>query len=176
MFPENLVAQETAFSFEVIVSPSYLKPEQLLSYEAAIAFYDATLQTQPDGHAWAGRAFALLKLGRYAAAIDSYDQALQLRADETSWCNRGEALYYQGQCQEALSSYDRALEMEPDFEAAWYGKACVQLLLGEVEQALENLQQAIDLSPDEYRTLARTDPRLAPLHLYPQFHRLLESP
>ena len=158
------------------MSPSYLKPEQLLSYEAAIAFYDETLQTQPDGHAWAGRAFALLKLGHYADAIDSYDRALQFRSDETSWHNRGEALYYQGRCQEAIDSYDRALEMEPDFEAALYGKACVRLLLGEVELALEHLQQAIDLSPDEYRALARTDPRLAPLHLYPQFHRLLEAP
>jgi tetratricopeptide (TPR) repeat protein len=157
------------------VSPSYLKPEQRLTYEAAIAFYDQTLQTQPDSHAWAGRAFALLKLGRYEDALDSYDQALQLRSDETSWCNRGEALYYQGACEDALDSYDRALEIEPDFEAALYGKACVQLLQGEVKRALESLQQAIALSPEEYRTLARTDPRLAPLHLYPQFHRLLEE-
>ena len=41
--------------------------------------------------------------------------------------------------------------------SAWYNKACSYTLQGNIEQAIENLQKAIALNPDEYREMANTD-------------------
>ena len=57
----------------------------------------------------------------------------------------------------AIASYDQALKIKPDYHQAWYNKACYYALKGNIEQVLENLQQAINLNPDEYRKMAKTD-------------------
>jgi tetratricopeptide (TPR) repeat protein len=57
----------------------------------------------------------------------------------------------------ALTSYDKALEFKPDYHEAWYSKACYCAKIGNIEQSLENLQKAINLSPDKYLEMARTD-------------------
>lgn len=130
-------------------------------YLQAIEFFEATLKTQPDRYAWTGLGFALLQLGRYEEAVASYDQALALRsADETSWCNRGHALYRLGRYPEALASYSQALKLEPDFDAAFYGKARVYAVSGYSQLAIEHLCRAIALSPEEYSHIAANDPCL----------------
>jgi superkiller protein 3 len=40
---------------------------------------------------------------------------------------------------------------------AWYNKACRYALQGNVDLAIANLQQAINLNPDKYREMAKTD-------------------
>jgi len=40
---------------------------------------------------------------------------------------------------------------------SFYNQACSYALQGKVEQAIENLQQAIKLSPEKYREMAKTD-------------------
>jgi superkiller protein 3 len=62
-----------------------------------------------------------------------------------------------GRYEEAIASYDQALKFKPDYHEAWYNKACCYALQGNIEQALENLQHAINLSPDEYREMAKTN-------------------
>lgn len=146
-----------------------------VNYAEAVAFYEAALKRRPDRYAWTGRGFALLKLGNYEEAIASYDRALAIREDETSWCQRGHALCQLGRYSEALMSYSQALRVEPDFDAAFYGKACVYALQGNVDRAIQHLQQAIALSPQEYRVLAKTDLRLQSIRRDPRFHRLLQN-
>ncbi|MEH2446474.1 MAG: tetratricopeptide repeat protein [Nostoc sp.] len=48
-----------------------------------------------------------------------------------------------------IASYYQALKFKPDKHEAWYNKACSYALQGKIELALENLQQAINLSPDD---------------------------
>lgn len=159
--------------FAALRARPHLATRQAVDYRAAVAFYEATLQTQPDRYAWTGRGFALLKLGRYEEAVASYDQALEIRSDETSWCNRGHALYYLGRYEDAIASYNHALDLEPDFDAALYGKARTYALQNQADLALENLQQAIALSPDEYRNLASVDPAFKRLHNQHHFRTMI---
>ncbi|NET71052.1 MAG: tetratricopeptide repeat protein [Sphaerospermopsis sp. SIO1G2] len=56
-----------------------------------------------------------------------------------------------------MASYDQALEFKPDDHQAWYNKACIYALQSKIELAIENLQTAINLHPDEYREMAKTD-------------------
>ena len=48
------------------------------------------------------------------------------------------------------------MEFKPDKHQAWYNKACGYALQGNIEQAIENLQIAINLHP-EVREWAKTD-------------------
>ena len=44
-----------------------------------------------------------------------------------------------------------------DDPSDYYNKACAYSLQNVIELALENLQKAIQLNPDHYRKLAKTD-------------------
>ncbi|WP_373528613.1 tetratricopeptide repeat protein [Nostoc sp.] len=55
-----------------------------------------------------------------------------------------------------MASYDQAINIKPDDHDAWYNKACSYSLLGNLDLAIENLQQAINLNP-ECREMAKTD-------------------
>jgi tetratricopeptide (TPR) repeat protein len=140
--------------------------DDLGRYQEAIASYDKALSIQPDDHqAWYNRGIALRNLGRYQEAIASYDKALSIQPDDhQAWYNRGIALRNLGRNEEALTkfceaiaSYDKALSIQPDDHYAWYGKACCYALQGNINQAIENLQIAINLNPEKWREWAKTD-------------------
>nr|WP_243458405.1 tetratricopeptide repeat protein [Nostoc sp. UIC 10630] len=58
---------------------------------------------------------------------------------------------------EAIVSFDKVIEIKPDNHTAWYNKACCYVSQNNVELAFKNLQQAINLNPDKYREIAKTD-------------------
>lgn len=89
------------------------------------------------------------------------------------WNNRGLALVNLGRHEEAIASYDQALHLKPDYHAAWYNKACCYALQSNVELALEHLQRAIDLSPNKYRPMAKTDPDFASIRDDERFQTLV---
>ncbi|TAG69852.1 MAG: tetratricopeptide repeat protein [Oscillatoriales cyanobacterium] len=63
-----------------------------------------------------------------------------------------------GRYEEAINYFDKALEINPDYAASiYYNKACIYALQGNVELSVENLRRAIQLEPEEYRELAKTD-------------------
>ena len=57
---------------------------------------------------------------------------------------------YLGRYEEAIASYDQAIEFKPDYHQTWYKKACYYALQGNVEQAIE-------LNPEKYREMAKSD-------------------
>jgi tetratricopeptide (TPR) repeat protein len=162
--------------------------------DEAIASYEKVLEIKSDYHeAWYNLGNALFNLRHYKEAITSYDKALEIKPDKhEAWYNRGNALFDWGHYKEAIASYDKTLEIQPDLYQAWnnrgdallnlgrldeafYNKAACYALQGDVEQALENLQQAINLSPDEYREKARTDSDFESLREDERFQALLQE-
>jgi tetratricopeptide (TPR) repeat protein len=75
----------------------------------------------------------------------------------------------------AVASFDQALKIKPDFHEAWYNKACSYALQGNVEQAIENLQQAINLSPDKYREMAKTNSDFDKIREDERFRALIQE-
>ena len=65
--------------------------------------------------------------------------------------------------------------MKPDNAKAFYNKACSYAMQGDVEQAIENLQQAINLSPDEYREMAKSDLDFDSIREDERFQALLQE-
>ena len=79
-----------------------------------------------------------------------------------------------GRNEEAIASYDRALQIKPDLHEAWYNKACAYSLQNNIELALENLQKAIQINPEKYRELAKTDSDFENIRHDPRFQALIQ--
>jgi predicted HTH domain antitoxin len=65
--------------------------------------------------------------------------------------------------------------MKPNNNEYFYKKACAYALQGNVEQAIENLQQAIKLSPEKYREMAKTDSDFEIIRDSERFQALLQE-
>ena len=144
-------------------------------YEEAIASFDRALEFKPDYHAaWNNRGSALDRLGRNEEAIDSFDRALDKPDYHAAWYNRGIVLGNLCRYEEAITSYEKALEFKPDDPNPYFNKACAYSLQNQIELALENLQKAIQLNPEKYREMAKTDSEFDNIRHDPRFQALIQ--
>ncbi|MDK2779660.1 MAG: tetratricopeptide repeat protein [Pseudomonadota bacterium] len=89
--------------------------------------------------------------------IAIYDQILQLRPDDVeAMTYKADAALLLGQTQWANSLANRALEIDPDNSHALYQRACAYAESGSPEEALRDLQEAIEKS-DSLRLQAGKD-------------------
>lgn len=105
--------------------------------------------------------------------ISAYDQILDLRPDDV------EALSYKAdavlEMQEplwAISLCQRALKLAPDNGHAHYQLACAYAEIGRWEDAVSNLEKAIDIA-EAYRDDASVDPSFEQLHDHESFRNLV---
>ncbi|TAG52363.1 MAG: hypothetical protein EAZ28_29560, partial [Oscillatoriales cyanobacterium] len=77
--------------------------------------------------------------------------------------------------EDAIASYDKALEFKPDDTSAFYNKACCYALHSQIDQAIQNLQQAINLNPDEWREMAKTDSDFDSMRSDVRFQALIQG-
>ena len=75
----------------------------------------------------------------------------------------------------AIAAYDKALEIKPDDDATYYNKACCYALQSQIDQAIQNLQQAINLNPDEWREMAKTDSDFDSIRSHTRFQALIQE-
>jgi tetratricopeptide (TPR) repeat protein len=115
------------------------------------------------------KANLLLELGNLLDAAKEYEAAI-------AKSNKGFALMKLDRYEEAITSFDKVLEIQPSHHIACYKKACCYALQGNIEQAIENLQQAINLSPDECREWAKTDSDFDSIREDERFHALIQEP
>jgi tetratricopeptide (TPR) repeat protein len=87
---------------------------------------------------------------------------------------RAQVLTRQGRHREGLALDRRLVRLVPEDPTARYNLACSLALLGEVEQALDHLEQAVELGYRDGPFLA-ADEDLAGLRDEPRFQALLES-
>ena len=67
------------------------------------------------------------------------------------------------------------IEIEPDFQSAYYNKACCYALQGDAEQAVKNLQQVLNIGGQEYLEKAKTDSDFDKIRSNEQFQALLQG-
>jgi tetratricopeptide (TPR) repeat protein len=63
-----------------------------------------------------------------------------------------------GRYTEAIAECEQAIKQDPKDESGYYGKACCYALQGEIGQAIDNLQKAIDIAPRLSRYEAKQNP------------------
>ena len=108
---------------------------ELKQWEAALVSFDRAVAINADfAEAHSNRGNALTALEQWEAALASYDRAIGLKADlSEAHSNRGNVLTALDQWHEAQKSYERAVAIKPDFADAHFNKACLKLLLGDLE-------------------------------------------
>jgi tetratricopeptide (TPR) repeat protein len=76
---------------------------------------------------------------------------------------------------DALNTYDQTIELQQDNSFAWYRRACIYALQNNVEQAIKNLQYAIELKPNQWRELAKTDSNFEQIREHERFQQLTDN-
>jgi len=84
------------------------------------------------------------------------------------------ALFDQGQHEKAKKVLTEALPKYEDKAGITYNIACAEAMLGEVDEALEHLKQAIEAQP-AFADAAREDPDFEPIRSDPRFAELVGS-
>ncbi|MCG9727648.1 TPR end-of-group domain-containing protein [Vibrio brasiliensis] len=107
--------------------------------------------------------------------IDVYDEILTIRpGDLEALTYKADAAMEIKEYNWALSLCNRVLELDTSNGPALYQRACAFSRLGIEEQAIEDLEHAIEASPS-IRELINTEPDLEGLHGNPRFDALLNQ-
>jgi tetratricopeptide (TPR) repeat protein len=162
-------------------------------YEGGIKAYDQDIQIQPFHEVYQNLGLALFYLDREEDALVSFNKAIEL--DKTfyqAWYNRGVLLLkrtkdiylFPGsldlseeskkQYQEAIASFNKTIEIEQKYHRAWYDRAECYAIIQEVDLAIKDLKQAIDLN-HEYKTKAKTNTYFDEIREDERFKKLIED-
>ena len=103
-------------------------------------------------------------------ALASYDRALDLEPDDYwTWYQKGIIEQELDNLSKAIAYYDRAITLDSKSDTAYYKRACCYALLknttSNTNQAIINLEKAIDLYPEKYIQLAIDE------SIWHKFHR-----
>lgn len=94
--------------------------------------------------------------------------AREAKAAAVAAKERGNALYKAKQFEEALAAYDEAFALDPSAILFLGNKAAVYIEMGEIDRALEQCQEAIDIGRSkraDYQDIAKIYQRMAAAHL-----------
>jgi len=129
-------------------------------YEEAIASFDEALKIKPDDPEtlhYRELALAYLMKSELEKQINTYDQLLNSNPnDHEKWGTKAYFLYLLGRYEEAILSYNKSLEILPNNANSYFNKACIYSLQENIDLAIENLKQAINLDC-KYLEEAKTD-------------------
>lgn len=143
-------------------------PEALTCYEKALEFKPTYAE------AWYNRGLILYELGQYTESLLSYDRAVPQRRDHPElWQHRGRVLVALKQYAAAIAAYDKALHLTPEDPELSYRKAACYALQGNIDLALETLQQAIDYCAS-YQEQVQIDAEFAALRGDSRFQQMVK--
>ena len=131
----------------------------LRQYDQASEFFDRAQKIEPDNpRIWLEEALAIESAQGYGAAQESYKEALlsyndyveSRKNDPAIWTDRGFVLQKLQRFEDSIDSYNRALEIDKGFYEALLNKGNSLIFIGESELALEALNQASEIRPQDY--------------------------
>ncbi len=151
--------------------------EALTSYEKAIS-YKSDISNEPDGSkAWEGKFFALLLLNRHEEALAAEEKALALSLDHLrAVAIKGIALanlvLHKGDL--PAPAHEKAIALKSNIVEAWYKIACLFSKQRKKDDALKNLEKAIELD-SKYKSTAQIDEDFKPYWDDPEFRKIVED-
>ena len=131
---------------------------RLNRYRRAVDDFDEAIRLDPTiASAYNNRGLAYGRLSQYQRAVDDFDEAVRLDPqDATVYLNRGLAYFnlgwYEGGYdrsydlrlyEEAIDNYNHAIRLEPLLPDAFAGRAMINTLLGNDEEAQRDVEDAV---------------------------------
>ncbi|RZS93190.1 tetratricopeptide repeat protein [Aquimarina brevivitae] len=150
---------------ETLYYTSWLMSDLYKDYDRALSYlnqYDAYTPGKTD-YAW-GENVNFLKgevlqaLGRHEEAIEEFTKAIEVEGDfidYAAFVYRGISYDYLGQFEKALQDYDSTLQIYDKSSMAYYYRALTLVKLNKKEEAVKNLNKALDLIKLGYK---KSDP------------------
>ena len=125
--------------------------EALEDQERAIDFYSKVFEYTPRyAGAYLNRAYAYRRLGDYGRAIEDCNEVIRIDPDSAdAYTARGIVYYELGEYQRAIRDYERAIGYYGlRDEVAYFNLATAHIAVGELDSALDDLNEAIEIQPD----------------------------
>lgn len=155
------------------------------AYTVALGQYNKAISHDPSVPTYFhNRGVAHFELKMWTQAILDFDHALRLNPDFAicyfrrgmAWLQIGDVVHFK-----ALTDFTLALELNPEINEAYYQRGLLQFTLGHLEQATQDFQSTIDLSPTDFNPyfeiiriyVAKSDYQRAVLFYFE--HRLYEQ-
>ena len=175
--PEPLNSASYANSSARAPGPGAIAPNQFTSFEAAMKlFHVRRFKDARDLFVQAARGPERDVANRAQLHVAMCDRRLQqatvLLGSADDYYNYGVALINSRNLPEARAHLEKALEMSPAADHVHYALALAQALAGDLANAQQNLQRAIELEPRN-RLIARQDADFAPIANQPPFDALI---
>lgn len=99
--------------------------------------------SNPEEHFKAGNEFQAE--GRFEEAIAEYDETIRLDPAAGTYYNRGASYKNLGQYERAIQDQGQAIRLDPQYPNAYYRRAVAYTLLGNDEDARQDIDAAVAL-------------------------------
>ncbi len=108
---------------------------------------------------YVNRGILYMRSENYPEAQSDYDRALKIKPDnEHALINRGASYVFQGEYDSAMESLNKAIEVGSEqLYAAYYNRAVVHEIQGDLWAAYQDLQKSLELKPDYEMALVQIE-------------------
>jgi tetratricopeptide (TPR) repeat protein len=127
-------------------------------FSEAVLSYNRAAEIQPHNHDLQHeRGDTLLELERFEEAVVAFDRCLAHGQSAHILGDRGYALCRLGRYAEALEALSLSCHLDPKMAYTWYYKIEALLQLGQVETALETVEEALQRLPERATLLTQRE-------------------
>jgi tetratricopeptide (TPR) repeat protein len=109
----------------------------------------------------------------YAKALQLFDKIEEIKRDESAWADIGHIYLLLGRLPDALKAFDNSISISPKTVVPFYNRACTYALLGRKQEAIADLQHAINLDPNLVKDNAEKDPDFLTIRDSREFQEIL---
>lgn len=120
-----------------------------------IASYETLLvsaqEAPEDAVGWINLGNQLYRQEKFSQALAAFETALDHQVDlYQAWYGMAQVLNTLGDYNGALTAYNQVLTLEPEFAQALRDRALVRILAGQPQQAVADLDRAVQINPQDY--------------------------
>jgi tetratricopeptide (TPR) repeat protein len=126
--------------------------------ELAMSDFNTAIMLRPElAEAWYYRGATLANLDQYDRALGDLSEAIRLKPDfALAYCGRGVVKFHTNQINEALLDFIAGIDRDPKLASCYLDRGTLYLLVrGDYKKALDDLTEALTLSPANATILAR---------------------
>ncbi len=121
------------------------------SYRKEIECYEQIIAiSEDDTNAWFNMGNAYLLQYEYGKAIECYENVIQIdQLDEQAWFNLAYTYEKYNLPQQAIEAYSYLIDINPNHQKAWLNRGHVYFMIGNLEKAKWDYQNAYSLGEEE---------------------------